>query len=160
MYTNVFSFGERIFLDFDTRDAGLFNSMTRSMKLRCCVFNKSSLVNHWRDILIEVAKGYVLVLQVHRPTTKTFVSLYLKSTHASLTCLYVTCMYYRVATVSTSLTYMLPFTSKGDTLLHLSHSILQHAIVYLYYKSRQPQRLSGYLHCLMCCSFIRQMAQQ
>ena len=43
-------FGERILLDFDTRDVGLSNSMVRPMKLKC-VFNKVFLVNHWHDIL-------------------------------------------------------------------------------------------------------------
>ena len=37
--------------DFDTRDIELSNSMVRPMKLRCCVFNKVYIVNHWRDIL-------------------------------------------------------------------------------------------------------------
>ena len=44
MYTDIFSFGERILLDFDTHDVGLSNS---NMKLRRCVFNKVFLVNHW-----------------------------------------------------------------------------------------------------------------
>ena len=33
MYTNIFSFGERILLDFDSRDVGLSNSVARPMKL-------------------------------------------------------------------------------------------------------------------------------
>ena len=43
MYTNIFLFGERILLDFDTRDVGLSNSMAQPMKLRY-VFNKVFLV--------------------------------------------------------------------------------------------------------------------
>ena len=50
MYTNIFSFGERILPEYDTRDVGLSNSVARLMKLRC-VFNKVFQVNHWRDIL-------------------------------------------------------------------------------------------------------------
>ena len=50
MNANIFSFGERIWLDYDTRDIGLSNSMARPMQLRCCMFNKVFLVNHWRDI--------------------------------------------------------------------------------------------------------------
>ena len=50
MYTNIFSFGERIFLDYDTRDVGLFNSMARFMTL-IYAFNTVFIVNHWRDIL-------------------------------------------------------------------------------------------------------------
>ena len=33
----IFSFGERTLPDYDTHDIGLFNSMARPMKLRCCV---------------------------------------------------------------------------------------------------------------------------
>ena len=51
VYTNIFSFSERILSDYDTRDVGLSNSITWPMKLRCCEFNKVLLVNHWRDIL-------------------------------------------------------------------------------------------------------------
>ena len=50
----MYSFGERILPDYDTRDIGLSN-MVQPMKLRCCVFNKIFLivlvVNQWRDIL-------------------------------------------------------------------------------------------------------------
>ena len=49
MCTNIFSFGERILLDFDTRDVGLSNIMARPMKLRYYVFSKVFLVNHWSD---------------------------------------------------------------------------------------------------------------
>ena len=51
MQTNIFSFDERILLDFDTHDVGLSNSMARPVKLRLCMFNKVFLVNHWRDII-------------------------------------------------------------------------------------------------------------
>ena len=50
VYTNIFSFGKRILPEY-TCDIGLSNSMARPMKLRCCVFNKVFLVNHWHDIL-------------------------------------------------------------------------------------------------------------
>ena len=50
MYTNTFSFGERILPEYHTRDVGLFDNMAQPMKLRC-VFNKVFLVNHWHDIL-------------------------------------------------------------------------------------------------------------
>ena len=43
----IYSFGERILPECHTRDVGLSNSM----KLRCGVFNKVFLVNHWHDIL-------------------------------------------------------------------------------------------------------------
>ena len=33
-----------------THDIGLSNSMVQHMKLRCSVFNKVFLVNHWHDI--------------------------------------------------------------------------------------------------------------
>ena len=46
----AFSFGERILQEYHTHDIGLSN-MARPMKLRCCVFNKVFLVNHWCDIL-------------------------------------------------------------------------------------------------------------
>ena len=36
---NIFSFGERILLEYYTRDVVLSNSMARPMKLRC-VFSK------------------------------------------------------------------------------------------------------------------------
>ena len=32
---NIISFGERILLDFETRNIGLSNSMVQPMKLRC-----------------------------------------------------------------------------------------------------------------------------
>ena len=51
MYTNIFSFGERILPEYHTHDVMLSNNMARPMKLRCCVFNKVFLVNHWYDIL-------------------------------------------------------------------------------------------------------------
>ena len=51
MYTNIFSFGEQIFPEYNTHDEGLSNSVARPMKIRCCVFNKVFLVNNWRDIL-------------------------------------------------------------------------------------------------------------
>ena len=50
MCIQIYSFGERNLLDFDTRDAGLSNIMARPIKLKC-VLNKVFLVNHWRDIL-------------------------------------------------------------------------------------------------------------
>ena len=37
--------------EYQTCDVGLSNSMAWPMKLRCCVFNKVFLVNHWHDIL-------------------------------------------------------------------------------------------------------------
>ena len=46
-----FSVGHRILPDYGNHDVGLSNTMARPMKLRCCVFNKVFLVNHWRDIL-------------------------------------------------------------------------------------------------------------
>ena len=46
MYTNIFSFGEQIVLHFDTRDAGLPDSIEQPIKLRYCVFNKVFLANH------------------------------------------------------------------------------------------------------------------
>ena len=49
--TNIFSFGERILLDFDTCDIGLTNNMTQPMELRCCVLSKVFLVNHFHDII-------------------------------------------------------------------------------------------------------------
>ena len=52
-----FSFCERILPEYHTRDVGLSNSMARPMKLRCCVFNKVFLVNHWRDTLNCIAVG-------------------------------------------------------------------------------------------------------
>ena len=51
IYVNILSFGERILLDFDTRVVVLSNIMVRPMKLRCYVFNKVSLVNHWRHFI-------------------------------------------------------------------------------------------------------------
>ena len=36
---------------FDTRDVGLSDSVARPMKLRCCVFSKVFMVNHWHVIL-------------------------------------------------------------------------------------------------------------
>ena len=53
MYTNIVSFGERILLEYHTRDVGLSNIIAQPMKLRCRVFNKVFLVNHiyGRDIL-------------------------------------------------------------------------------------------------------------
>ena len=48
---NIFSFGEQILPEYHTHDVGLSNRMAWPMKLRCCVFNKVFLVNHWRDIL-------------------------------------------------------------------------------------------------------------
>ena len=56
MYTNIFSFSERILLDIDTRDVGLSNSLARPIKLRCCVFNKVFLENHGHDILMCCCK--------------------------------------------------------------------------------------------------------
>ena len=50
MYTNIVSFGERIFPEYDTRDVGLSKSMAWPMTLRCCVFNKVFVVNQWFDI--------------------------------------------------------------------------------------------------------------
>ena len=50
MDTNVFSLGEHILPDDNTRDVELSNSMAQLMKIRCCVFNKVFLVNHGRDI--------------------------------------------------------------------------------------------------------------
>ena len=47
--------------NFARRYVGLSNGMARPMKLRCCVFNKVFLVNHWRDIFIVFVNGYVLV---------------------------------------------------------------------------------------------------
>ena len=44
MYTNIFSFGERNLLDFDTRDVGLCNCMAQPRKLRLRVVNKVFLV--------------------------------------------------------------------------------------------------------------------
>ena len=49
MYTNLFSFGERILPEYHTHDVGLSNSMAWSMKLRC-VFDKVFVVNHCHDI--------------------------------------------------------------------------------------------------------------
>ena len=64
----MFSFGDRILPEYDTRDVALSNitrdvalsnithdvalsnRMARQMKLRCMP-NKVFLVNHWRDIL-------------------------------------------------------------------------------------------------------------
>ena len=46
-------------LDFDTRDVGLSNSMTRPMKLRCCVYNTQETIGV--IFLIVVLNGYVLV---------------------------------------------------------------------------------------------------
>ena len=51
MYTNIFPFGERIWVDRDPRGAELSNSTARPMILVCCVFKKVFLVNHGRDIL-------------------------------------------------------------------------------------------------------------
>ena len=48
MYTNIFSFGERILPEYQTR---LSKSKARPMKLGCCVFNKVFLENHSHDIL-------------------------------------------------------------------------------------------------------------
>ena len=50
MYTNIFSFGERILPEYHTRDIGLANSIARPMELRC-VFNKVFLVSYWLHIL-------------------------------------------------------------------------------------------------------------
>ena len=50
VFTNRFSFGERILPHYGTHNVGLFNSRARSTKLRC-VFNKVFLVNHCRDII-------------------------------------------------------------------------------------------------------------
>ena len=50
VYTNIFSFGERILPDYGTHDVMLFNSLARPMKLRCA-FNKDFVVNQWRVIL-------------------------------------------------------------------------------------------------------------
>ena len=47
--------------DKDTLAGGKKNSEAWLMKLRYYVFNKVFLVNHWHDILIIVANGYVLV---------------------------------------------------------------------------------------------------
>ena len=51
MYTNIFSFGERLLPEYRTGDVVLSNSMLRPRKLICCVFNKYLLLIHWRDIL-------------------------------------------------------------------------------------------------------------
>ena len=48
---NIFSFGAQIWPDYSTRDVGLSNSMEQPMKLRCCMFNRVFLVNHWHDFL-------------------------------------------------------------------------------------------------------------
>ena len=65
MCTNILLFGERILSEYHTRDVGLSNSMARPMRLRCGVFNKVFLVNHWRDILnynsYIVTNSYLLV---------------------------------------------------------------------------------------------------
>ena len=70
MYTNIFSFGERILSEYRTREGVLSNSVARSMTLIRCVFNKVFLVNHWRD---NHNCGYVLVTLL--PKTTTFVSV-------------------------------------------------------------------------------------
>ena len=52
MCANVFSIGERISPEYRIRDVVLsVYLMARPMELRCCVFNKVYLGNHWRDIL-------------------------------------------------------------------------------------------------------------
>ena len=51
VYEYIFSFGERILLEYRTHDDVLSNSMVQPMTLRCCVFNKVYLVNHWHNIL-------------------------------------------------------------------------------------------------------------
>ena len=51
MYSNIFSFGERILPEYHFHDVGLSNGMAWPTKLRC-VFNKVFLVNHWGDILM------------------------------------------------------------------------------------------------------------
>ena len=48
--TNIFSFGERILPEYRTHDVELSNSLARPVKLGC-VFNKVSIVNHWRHVL-------------------------------------------------------------------------------------------------------------
>ena len=45
----TFSLGERTLPD--TSDVGFSKSMVQAMKIRCGVFNKIFLVNHWCDIL-------------------------------------------------------------------------------------------------------------
>ena len=48
--TNIFSFGERILLEYSTCHVGLSNSIVWLMKLICCLI-----------FLIVVANGYVLI---------------------------------------------------------------------------------------------------
>ena len=40
--------------EYCTCDVVLSNSMARPMKLRCCVFNKVFLVNHWHNIQLQM----------------------------------------------------------------------------------------------------------
>ena len=49
--TNIFPFGERILLDFNTREVVLHKNMAWCLTLRSCVFNTVFLLNHWRDVL-------------------------------------------------------------------------------------------------------------
>ena len=46
VHTNIFSFGERLLLEYGTNDVELSNSTARPIKLRCCVFNKVFILNH------------------------------------------------------------------------------------------------------------------
>ena len=76
MCKHMFSFGERMLLDFDIRDVGLSNSLTRPITLRCCVLNKVFLVNHWRNILNCRCKWLCsVILIMHRLKNISFASL-------------------------------------------------------------------------------------
>ena len=71
MYANIFSFGERILIDFDTRDVVLFNSMARPMKLRCRVFHWCYVLNcshKWlcfSNFCFALIKFAVFVFRLH-----------------------------------------------------------------------------------------------
>ena len=70
MYTNIFSFGERILPEYNTRDVRFSNSIAQPIKLRCA-FNKAFLVNHWRDMFNFSCK-WLCSSNSYKPKTMSF----------------------------------------------------------------------------------------